>query len=70
MTSLELVTSQEVARSLGVTQRYVAKLVKTGQLDPIRKNPGRTGAYIFTASEVEHYRAMRELQTAGKAKHE
>lgn len=68
MTTLEMVTSAEAAVTLGVSQRYVAKLVKDGSITPLHKNPGRTGAYVFTKEEVEHCRAMRELQTAGKAK--
>lgn len=68
MQSLELVSSAEAAASLKVTPRYIAKLVKDGSITPVHKNPGRTGAYLFTAEEVEHCRAMRELQDMGKAK--
>ncbi|MBM7052229.1 MerR family transcriptional regulator [Rothia sp. ZJ1223] len=68
MTTLEMVTSAEAAARLGVTQRYIAKLVKDGSITPLHKNPGRTGAYLFTSEEVEHACAMRELQDAGKTK--
>lgn len=68
MTSLELMTSKEVAKLLGVTQRYVASLARKGEIESAQKLPGKTGALLFDPKEVEHYRVMRELQTAGKGK--
>lgn len=66
MQSLELLTSAQAADRLGVSQRYVSKLVKQGVIDPLHKNPGRTGAYMFKAEEVEALKALRDLQKAGK----
>lgn len=53
---------------IGITPRTVARLVRAGELEPAQKLPGKTGALLFDPKEVEHYRVMRELQTAGKGK--
>lgn len=67
MLSSRLISTLEAARHIGVTPRTVARLVKRGDLEAAHRLPGKTGAYLFTREEVEHCRAMRELQTAGKA---
>lgn len=63
----DLLTAREVAEKIGRTPRDVSRLVKSGELLPAFRAPGLRGAMFFTHAEVEHYRAMRELQTAGKA---
>lgn len=68
MTQLQLLPTATVAKELGISVSYVSKLVKRGFLEPANQAPGLRGAMFFTPAEVEHYRAMRELQTAGKAK--
>lgn len=63
-----LLTTSEAANILGSSPRDVARLVKRGDLVPAVKAPGLRGAMFFEPKEVEHYQAMRELQTAGKGK--
>lgn len=52
---------------LGLSVVQVCRLARSGQLQPVAKAPGKRGAYLFTHEEVEHYKTMRELATAGKA---
>ncbi|WP_237236078.1 helix-turn-helix domain-containing protein [Rothia nasimurium] len=67
MTQLQLLPTSAVAKELGISVSYVSKLVKSGRLEPSNQAPGLRGAMFFDPAEVEHFRAMRELQTAGKA---
>lgn len=62
-----LLTTSDVAKILGNTPRDVSRAVRRGDIEPRFKAPGLRGAMFFDPSEVEHFRAMRELQTAGKA---
>ena len=48
-----LVTTQEAAERLKVSRRTVARMVDSGELTAHHKLPGRTGAFLFTASEIE-----------------
>lgn len=59
-------TSSQAAEQLGTTQRYVITLVERGKLKPADKLPGRTGAYLFDADEIDAY-AARRRQACGKA---
>jgi excisionase family DNA binding protein len=45
-------TSREVAAALGVSVRQVPRLIERGELTPVEKLPGRTGAYIFDAAAL------------------
>lgn len=62
-----LLTTSDVAKILGSSPRYVSRVVRRGDLEPRFKAPGLRGAMFFDPAEVEHFRAMRELQTAGRA---
>lgn len=63
-----LFNTRQVAEKLGVSPMQISRLARSGQLPPAVKAPGKRGAYLFAPAEVEHYRAMRELQTVGKTK--
>lgn len=60
-------TTREAAVELDVSKSQVTRLVTAGHLAAAVKAPGKRGAYLFDPAEIEHYRVMRELQTAGKA---
>ena len=53
MTKTELLTTVEVAHRLGVTKQHVARLVRSGRLNPELQAPGSTGAMFFAPEEVE-----------------
>jgi excisionase family DNA binding protein len=48
----ELVTTEDVATRLGVTQRTIKAMVKRGQLEPIA---AMGGTMAFRVSEIERY---------------
>jgi excisionase family DNA binding protein len=54
-----LLTSPEVARLLGCSNRTVHRLVESDQLIPAQKLPGPNGAFLFDPSVVEMYRRQR-----------
>ena len=55
----EIVT-REAMEILGLTNpSTVARYVLEGKLEPSRKLPGRTGAYLFRRSTVEQLRDQR-----------
>lgn len=68
LTSSELLTTRQVAEILAVSPRTVARLANESQLETVAKAPGKRGAMFFERKEVEHYKTMRELQTAGATK--
>lgn len=47
------VTVTEVAARLHTSRWAVLRLVKSGQLAPVQKLPGETGAYLFDPAVVE-----------------
>lgn len=51
----ELLTTAEAADILGLSQRTVQHLVKTGEIPVIRKVPGGRGSYLLGKSDVVHY---------------
>ena len=55
----ELLTTAEVASRLFVHRSIVVKMVKAGTITPTRKLPGNTGAYLFTADEVDRILSER-----------
>lgn len=65
-TVLSLISTREAASQLGVSPAHVTRLVKRGEIEPAIQAPGKRGAFLFTADEVEHCRAMRELRGSGK----
>lgn len=52
-------TTRDVADTLGISTATVHRLVERGDLTPAAKAPGKRGAYLFAADEVERYRLSR-----------
>lgn len=53
----ELVSTAEAARMLDRHVRSIHRLVQTGELVPVAKIPGRTGAFLFRRADVEALKA-------------
>jgi len=53
MSNFELVGSTTVACLLDLPRREVQRLVERGELHPVQKLPGRTGAYLFDPADVD-----------------
>lgn len=49
----ELMTTQQVARALGISVQWTNKLAKSGRLPTAFKVPGGTGAWLFSRSDIE-----------------
>ena len=47
------ITTAEAAEILGRTVATVNRMVLIGRLKPVRKLPGKTGAYLFDRKAVE-----------------
>lgn len=54
-----LMSSAEVAATLGCNVRTVTRMVPDGVLAPVQKMPGKTGAYLFDREAVEALAAER-----------
>lgn len=67
MQTLQTLDTRTVSDVLGLSVVQVCRLARSGELPPVAKAPGKRGAYLFDPADVEHFRAIRELQTAGKA---
>lgn len=67
-TSVEEIVSREVMELLALPdQSAVSRLVRTGKLNPTRKLPGQTGAYLFDRAEVERLAAERRASLEATA---
>lgn len=58
-----LLTSPQVARLIGRSNRTVHRLVMSGDLVPVQKLPGPNGAFLFDPDAVESY-AQRRTELA------
>lgn len=61
----QLLTTYQVARSLGVTRAAVCLAVKEGRVTPAAKLPGVNGAYLFEQSAVDEWRGPRLFELDG-----
>ena len=57
--SLELLTSGQVAASLGLHLRKIQRLAEAGDLAYALQLPGRAGRYLFRPEDVEAFRRSR-----------
>lgn len=63
-TRLDLFTTGDVARALGLSPEYVRALLKTGRLPAVRTRGGR---WVVTAEAVEELRQQRLQREAGRS---
>ena len=50
--SPETLTVGEVSEQYGTSRRTIARKIKTGELTPVMKLPGKTGSYLLSAAQV------------------
>lgn len=60
MNNVDLVTTREAARRLGVRPQSVARLVERGTLTPALQLPGVRGAFLFDPAAIERLAQDRE----------
>jgi excisionase family DNA binding protein len=53
MRNTDVLTTHEAAQLLQKTQRTVQRMAQSGDLNPIFKAPGSTGAYLFDRADIE-----------------
>ena len=53
MSTVDALTTAQIADRLGRDPRHVLRLVERGRLVPLAKLPGRTGAYLFNPADVD-----------------
>lgn len=61
-----VITTGEAATLLHVGRTTVHRMVADGTLEPIRKAPGRLGAYLFNRSDVDSVASRRAAALAAK----
>lgn len=49
----DFVSATEAAQMLGISRRALLDRVKAGTVAPALKLPGRTGAYLFDAEQID-----------------
>jgi excisionase family DNA binding protein len=61
-TTVRPITTTEVAELLGIARSTVRQRVDNGKLVPIGQLPGRNGAYLFDAEQIEALAAERTAE--------
>lgn len=56
----DYLTTADVAALTGYSVRTVHRWIRAGQLTPVMKLPGTSGAYLFSADSVAAQRAERK----------
>ena len=49
----DTLTTKQVVEEYGRSRRTLGRLIADGELTPLMKLPGHTGAYLFERSEIE-----------------
>ncbi|HEY5482789.1 MAG TPA: helix-turn-helix domain-containing protein [Propionibacteriaceae bacterium] len=52
-TPTDPITTAQVADEYGLSRRSIGRRIADGELTPLMKLPGSTGAYLFQRSEIE-----------------
>lgn len=60
-----VMTVAMAAKVLGLSRRRVLELIQAGQIEPLQKSPGPTGAFILATADVE---ALAESRAKAVAK--
>lgn len=61
---INLIGTQDATRLLSMSRRDVVRLVERGELVPVGKLPGTTGAYLFDPNDVAALAAARAPEEA------
>lgn len=48
-----LVSTHNAAESLGISRRTLLDRVAQGKITPVLRMPGKTGAYLFDAEQID-----------------
>ena len=59
MTSEPFLTSSQACGILGISLATLTRWVASGRVEAAQKLPGKTGAFLFAAGEIERERADR-----------
>lgn len=62
-----LIGSAEVCQRLGIDRSTLTRRVARGEMTPVQKLPGHTGAFLFEAAEVERALAAQDAISKAKA---
>ena len=62
-TDVDLMTTKEVAASIGQSVRQTIRLVERHELPVAKKLPGLRGSYLFRRADVQRFITKREDQT-------
>ena len=60
----DTMSAEQAAQRLGCSGRTIRRMVTRGELEPLLKMPGETGAYVFEAAEIERAAARRDGEMA------
>jgi len=60
----QLLTTSQVAERLGISRNTVLQRVSYGRLTPSAQLPGRTGAFLFDAEQIEAAAEQRDAAPA------
>ncbi|WP_067891344.1 helix-turn-helix domain-containing protein [Nocardia vaccinii] len=63
----DLLTSEEASKLLEVDKSTLIRWVSSGDVKPVRKLPGKTGAFLFERSDIEDLRDRRAAENAEAA---
>ena len=61
-TPTDPITTAQVADEYGLSRRTIGRRITEGDLTPLMKLPGHTGAYLFERAEIE--RALGKASAA------
>lgn len=59
-------TTLQAAEALGITRRAVVARVERGALVPALRLPGRTGAYLLDAEQIERAAASKRPEAVAR----
>lgn len=58
----DTLTTAQVVDEYSISRRSIGRRIAEGELTPLMKLPGHTGAYLFERAEIE--RALRKADAA------
>ena len=64
MPNTDTLTTAQVVEEYGLSRRSISRLITDGELTPLMKLPGHTGAYLFERAEVVRALGAKATATA------